>query len=84
MKIEVKSTELVERAITTKRGEPATLREQTLWIHNGEAYPERARLTLNRDQQPFAPGFYTLSPRCFRIGRFGELSVNLAFMVPAK
>lgn len=82
LKIEVKSVEVQTKEGTSKRGKPYSMRTQYAWAHLGKAYPEEVRITLGDDQAPFAPGFYTLSPKCFHLNQWGEVAVDLRQMVP--
>lgn len=82
LRIEVKSTEVQTKEGTSRRGKAYSMRTQNAWAHLGKAYPEEIRITLGDGQEAFAPGFYTLSPKCFHVNQWGELGVSLQHMVP--
>jgi hypothetical protein len=71
IRVEVQQDPIVTRRINGKNG-PVELREQTIYVHNGHHYPTRMRITLDRDQAPYAPGNYALGPRSVVQGQYGE------------
>jgi len=87
IRITVKSAELRERSITTKKG-PRAIFEQAAYAHtsdrngNPNPYPERITLTIwgNADGKPehapYEPGEYTLAPSSFRVGAYGDLTCS--------
>lgn len=75
LKIEVKSTETVQKGGTGKRsGRAYSFKEQTAFAHiDGKPYPVEMSLTLNDNDAAYAPGLYTLAPDSFYIGDFRKL-----------
>jgi len=73
--VEVNQTPVVVRKINGKNG-PVELREQEIYIKNGHAYPTRFRITLGRDQAPFAAGHYNLGPRSIVAGEYGQPTIG--------
>jgi hypothetical protein len=83
IRIEIKSTALETRPVTSKAGKHFTFLEQTAWAHtygpNGEPnpYPEKLRVTLPRGQtEAYPPGEYTLHPASFYVGQWGDLELS--------
>lgn len=76
IRVEVTSDPLNVRRVTAKNGDRVELREQNIYVYNGHSYPTRMRITLGRDQAPYAPGNYTLGPRSIVQGQYGEPSIG--------
>lgn len=78
LKVEIKSAEVSERSgISEKTGKPYTIREQTGYAFiEGEAYPVKIKLPLDRDQQPFGKGYYQLAGSCFYVSKYGRLELS--------
>lgn len=77
IRVEVQNEPINVRRITNKQtGNQSDLREQTIYVHNGHHYPTRMRITLDRDQQPYAPGVYALGPRSIVQGQYGEPAIG--------
>ena len=77
IRVEVQNDPINTRTVTNKQnGNRVDLREQTIYIHNGHHYPTRMRITLGRDQAPFAPGIYHLGPRSIVQGQYGEPAIG--------
>ncbi|MFH7043968.1 single-stranded DNA-binding protein [Paucibacter sp. JuS9] len=63
-------------------GKPYHLRIQTAYAHivdeagNPLPVPEKFEVILEKDQQPFAPGDYTLHPSSLYLDRNGKLSLS--------
>jgi len=72
-----------------KDGSLQQLRKQTAYAHvvdqEGAAalYPEKFGFLLNRDQQPFPAGEYTLHPSAFSV-RDGKLTVTDSRLTPVR
>lgn len=84
LKIEVKQEEVVSKSIQTRKGTTVELREQTLWVHGLQAYPIKAKRVLWRDDQPYAPGFYTIDPSSFYVNRYEKLELDLGLLKATK
>jgi len=84
--VEVQSEPINVRRVTNKQnGNQVDLREQTIYVHNGHHYPTRMRITLGRDQPPYAPGTYNLGPRSIVQGQYGEPAIARDIeLIPAK
>lgn len=72
------------KGTSTKSGTPRDyhLRFQTGYAHtedrdgNKPPYPEKFEISLERDQQPYPVGEYTLHPSALYIDRDGRLAVS--------
>jgi len=88
MKVRVTDGQVIEKTGTYQRGPNAgrqyTIRKQTAWVDTGKAFPQEVMIELDREQAPFPPGDYVVTPQCFYVARFGELRVDLKHMQPAK
>lgn len=77
MKIEVKSSAVETRSGVSKQGKPYSVRNQNVYWHKtGEPYPFKVQISLEDGQEPYSPGFYTLSESSYKIGRFGDLEID--------
>lgn len=83
IKIEVKTTEVQTKSGTSaKSGKPYSIREQEAWAYTTDRegkphpYPQRIRLTLGDDQQPYPVGLHTLGPASFYVDRFSGLALG--------
>lgn len=81
--IEVTSQEVQNRAGTSQRtGKQYSINEQTAYVHRqGQPYPEKIKVTLGDQQQPYAVGNYDLHPDSYYVDKFGSLAVR-PFLVP--
>lgn len=86
IKIEVKSTELRQKAGTGKKsGKAYSFREQSAWAHlPGKPYPVEIVLTRNDNEPAFPVGVYDLSPESFYVDGFGTLAVKPRLVGPSK
>jgi hypothetical protein len=77
IRVEVTNEPINTRRVTNRNtGNQVDLREQNIYVHNGHSYPTRMRITLDRDQAPFAPGIYSLGPRSIVQGQYGEPAIG--------
>ena len=83
IRITVAQTTVKElKGTSAKTGKPYELRFQTGYAHtqdkdgNAPPYPEKFEMSLERDQQPYAPGEYTLHPSAVYIDRDGRLAIS--------
>lgn len=51
--------------------------KQKAYAHNGGAFPVEFSINLNSQQEALTPATYTLNPKAFRVGRFGDLELNV-------
>lgn len=90
IKVEVKSAEVFTKSGNAKAsGKPYEIRTQEGYAftvgRDGKPrpYPEKVEVPLDKDQQPYKPGVYEISPSSFYVGDFFRLSCFLR-LVPAK
>lgn len=68
---------------SAKTGKPYSIREQEAWAYtfdrNGtqHPHPQRVRITLDDDQQPYTIGTYTIDPASIYVDRFGQMALRL-------
>ena len=89
IRIEVVNPNVDERS-GNKNGKNWVIREQAAYAHlldeHGKAmkYPVACSISLERDAQPYAPGFYTLDPRSIYVGDFRRLELGRVRLVPER
>lgn len=83
LKIQVETTVIDTKTGTSaKTGKPYCIREQEAWMfgHDRDGkphpHPQRIRLTLDDDQQPYATGNYTLCPSSIYVDRFNQIAIR--------
>lgn len=72
----IKTAASAVRTINRKDGTKMQFNEQVAAIENGEDFPRPFRITLDDNQQPYAPGRYMLDPSCLEVGDFDALRVG--------
>lgn len=73
IKFEVATNDVDVRSGKNDRG-PWEIREQLVYMHKGDApYPEMIKVTLEKNQQPYAPGMYELREDSFFVGKYKDL-----------
>lgn len=84
IKIEVENAQVQERTGTSsKTGKAYRIREQEAWgwFHDVEGrvqrHPQRIRIALGDEQQPYQPGMYQLAPESLYPDRFGQVSCRV-------
>jgi hypothetical protein len=83
LKISVESTVVDTKSGTSaKTGKPYLIREQEAWMYGYDRdgqphkHPQRIRLTLDDDQQPYALGAYILDPASVYVDRFNQIAIR--------
>lgn len=83
LKIQVETTVIDTKTGTSaKTGKPYCIREQEAWMfgHDRDGkphpHPQRIRLTLDDDQQPYSVGNYTLCPSSIYVDRFNQIAIR--------
>lgn len=94
LRIEIKSAELAPRTVHIKNGPRAgtttVFHEQEAWValprRDGGPMPYPQRIVLNIDvdkkQQAYAPGLYTVGDGSFFVNRFMSLELGRLSLVP--
>lgn len=65
----------VKKGTSGKSGKPYEMREQIGYLHVGRQFPVMFKISLERDQQPFAKGSYTLE-NGLEVGEFDSLRAS--------
>lgn len=84
IRIEVKSAAVNVKSGTARNsGKPYEIRTQEGYAHtvDGEGkprpYPQRCEIPLQKGQEPYAPGNYTVSAASFYVGDYDRLMISL-------
>lgn len=73
IKIEIVSRDVDVRSGKNDRGD-WVIREQHAYMHKGtDPYPDRIKITLDKDQSPYEPGNYQLADNSFFVGKYNDL-----------
>lgn len=90
LKIEVQTSMVDSKTgVSAKTGRPYNIREQEAWMYGYDKegkphpHPQRIRLTLDDDQQPYQPGNYILDPASIYVDRFNQVAIRAKLRVPA-
>jgi hypothetical protein len=89
MRIEVTSEKVVENSGTSaKNGKPYTIRKQAAYAHiadaDGVVCKQRLEIQLDRMDEPYKVGAYTLHDSSFMVGDFGSLRLGRVVLQPIK
>jgi hypothetical protein len=83
IKIEIESAEVVIKSgIAAKTGKPYSIREQKGWAYllaadgKPQRHPVTFKVSLRDDQNPYAPGNYTLSLSSIYTNKFDQFEVS--------
>lgn len=76
--------QIIERPYTDKTGKQHVARSQEAWLHNGQRFPTRIKISIPDKQAPYSPGDYEFAPQAFQIDNFGNVKLNgfQTFLVP--
>jgi len=89
LKVEIESNEVNTKSGTSKQGKAFSLREQAGYIYTlddqgkQQRHPQAFKFIIDGEQDPYAPGMYTLDMSCLYVGRFGQLEVGHVKLKPA-
>jgi len=78
IRIEIESTKLNQRSGVSKETQkPYSMQEQmALMFRQGERYPEKIKLTLDKDSSAYPVGHYMLSDESFELSRFAGIQIR--------
>lgn len=83
IKVEINSATFdVKSGTSARTGKPYSIREQEGWAFladrdgKSQPHPQRIKLTLGDDQQPYQPGLYQLDPSSIFVGDFAQLNIR--------
>ena len=83
--IEVKSTELLEKLVRSKKdGKEYLIREQTCWVDIGREYPQEIRVSVEAGKEPYPKGKYLMDPACLYVARYQTLSLGRLKLIAAR
>ena len=83
--IEVKSIELVEKTVRSKKdGREYLIREQAGWVDVGKEYPQEVRIPIEAGKEPYPKGKYLMDPACLYVARFQNLSLGRLKLIAAR
>lgn len=89
LRIEVKSSKVLEVNGVSRAGKPFHMVKQAAWAYTYDSFgevnpfPERIEMNIADGAQPYPVGNYSLDPRSFFIGDFNSLSIGRLVLVPA-
>lgn len=90
IRIEIKTEHVNERSgISPRTLRPYTMREQIGWAYliaedgSNDPYPTKVKIPLDEAQFAFKPGFYTISPTSFYVGKYDVLELGRLKLIPA-
>jgi len=81
MRIQIRSVDVEVKSGISKAGKPYSIPEQKAYVVDDEMVLP-FRVSLGRDQSPFAPGFYSLSASSFGITPWGSLELERVKLEP--
>jgi hypothetical protein len=86
LKVEVKEAKVFSRDVTRKRdGKVFHFRVQAGYAHiPGKPYPVEFEIGLGTEQEPYAPGFYTVGSESLYVDRYGQLNLGRLVLEPVK
>jgi len=83
LKIQVETMMVdAKNGTSAKTGKPYSIREQEAWMYGFDRegkqhpHPQRIRLTLDDDQQPYPVGTYQLDPSSIYVDRFNQIAIR--------
>jgi hypothetical protein len=77
IKLKVVDGVVQERQVQA-RGQSFTSREQYAWLDLPSGERRKVRVRVDRGQQPYAPGEYTVADESFVVGEYGDLQLGFA------
>jgi hypothetical protein len=91
IKVEV-STQVVDvkSGTSAKSGKPYQIREQEAWAYfydrEGKPYPhpQKIKITLDDDMQPYGLGLYIIDPASLYADRFGQVAIRARLRAAAQ
>lgn len=88
IKVQIESTEVeVKQGTSQRSGKAYSIREQDAWGYftdpagKPHPHPQRIRITLGDEQQPYATGSYIIAPSSLYPDRFGQVTTR-AKLIP--
>lgn len=77
IRVEIESTNLKKRSgvSNTTQKEYSMQEQMALMFRQGERYPEKIKLTLDKDASAYPVGIYMLSDESFQLSRFSGIQL---------
>lgn len=83
-KVQVETTVFdLKQGTSAKTGKPYSIREQEAWMFGygrdgkPQPHPQKIKLTLDDDQQPYEVGTYQIDPASLYVDRFGQVAIRV-------
>lgn len=83
-KVQVETTVFdLKQGTSAKTGKPYSIREQEAWMYGfgrdgkQHPHPQKIKLTLDDDQQPYPVGTYQIDPASLYVDRFGQVAIRV-------
>lgn len=73
----------LKQGTSAKTGKPYSIREQEAWLFGygrdgkPQPHPQKIKLTLDDDQQPYEIGMYQIDPSSLYVDRFGQVAIRV-------
>ena len=84
LKVQVETTVFdLKQGTSAKTGKPYSIREQEAWMFGygrdgkPQPHPQKIKLTLDDDQQPYEIGTYQIDPASLYVDRFGQVAIRV-------
>lgn len=84
LKIQIETTVVDTKSGTSaKTGKPYSIREQEAWMFGygrdgkPQPHPQKIKLTLDDDQNPYEVGTYQIDPASLYVDRFGQVAIRV-------
>ena len=84
LKVQVETTMFdLKQGTSAKTGKPYSIREQEAWMFGygrdgkPQPHPQKIKLTLDDDQQPYETGTYQIDPASLYVDRFGQVAIRV-------
>jgi len=88
IRIEIKSAKVNVKSGTAKAsGKPYTIKTQEGYAHTVDRegkprpYPQQIEIALEKEQEPFAPGVYTIGPATLYVGDYNRLMLGRLVLI---
>jgi len=84
LKVQVETTVFdLKQGTSAKTGKPYSIREQEAWMFGygrdgkPQPHPQKIKLTLDDDQNPYEVGTYQIDPASLYVDRFGQVAIRV-------
>jgi len=84
LKVQVETTVFnLKQGTSAKTGKPYSIREQEAWMFGygrdgkQQPHPQKIKITLDDDQNPYEVGTYQIDPASLYVDRFGQVAIRV-------